>query len=123
MKAEELKLGFLVTDCFGYIQKIEYITEKSIRAYFPELKDVGVTDFKDLKGIPITEEWLSKFSFKKNNEGDWNKDGFKLSNKYTHDGTYEFDCNYISVNILYVHQLQNLYFALTNTELEIKQNA
>jgi hypothetical protein len=88
----------------------------------------------DLSPIPLTEEWLLKFGFKKGNsiypegysinilntdtylrpsfEGGfyW---GFNLRNKS--------DCElYNAKPIKYVHQLQNLYFALTGNELEIK---
>jgi hypothetical protein len=70
--------------------------------------------------IPLTEEWLIKFGFERNlKDGSWqNKGSFPL--------TFYFDGVRLSVKFyqgnekLYVHQLQNLYFELTNSELEIK---
>lgn len=76
--------------------------------------------------IPLTEEWLVKFGFK--NDNFYNtyalkeycidiKDGeFNVMN----DPCSSAGCYYLTT-IKYVHQLQNLYFALTGEELELKQ--
>ena len=75
--------------------------------------------------VPLTEEWLLKFGFK-DNDGEltllidnllyigWVDDYAQL---ITEEG---FTCGQ---NINHVHQLQNLYFALTNEELTIKEYA
>ena len=74
--------------------------------------------------IPLTEEWDGKFKFKKT--------GYRLvcyeNNKYIFEMTVEeiggFSGRrkyFVPVTIVeYVHQVQNLYFALTNKELLIK---
>jgi hypothetical protein len=67
-----------------------------------------------IKPIPLTEEWLLKFGF----------DGWDLG-KYTlirTNGNFFITGHKgpIAQNIFFVHQLQNLYFALTNEELTIK---
>lgn len=74
--------------------------------------------------IPLTEEWLLKFGFY-----DWIDvlDGsFNWKKGYVNLSVYEiigFCFNYDDgneyINIKYVHQLQNLYFALTGEELKI----
>lgn len=71
--------------------------------------------------IPLTEEWLIKFGFKKSYLYWRNKLSakveFKLQNMVWF---YKGGClqsNYIEIKS--VHQLQNLYFALTGVELEI----
>ena len=74
------------------------------------------------KPIPLTEEWLLKagFEFKgKRISKDWfylwndeNRIVFALAEMQDETGTY--------LEIKYVHQLQNLYFALTGKELEFK---
>lgn len=71
--------------------------------------------------IPLTEEWLIKFGFKKNTDnGDFNGNDCY----YTHDNLKRCislpNFIYDGIKIKYVHQLQNLYFALTNQELEVK---
>jgi hypothetical protein len=79
--------------------------------------------------IPLTEEWLVKFGFefsedesseeKKVYFDNWNHDVIIRENivKFYIVNTCE-TC--YDVAIKYVHQLQNLYFALTGEELEIK---
>lgn len=77
--------------------------------------------------IPLTEEWMYIFGFYSDilNEGD---EPVYLSEKYPDfyidfktlqpiDGGFQI----AKFEIKYIHQLQNLYFALTNKELIIKQ--
>jgi len=78
--------------------------------------------------IPITEEWLGKFGFKKHKAEDnyfykkWGNNGVEFifnSDRYSRNVfEYELGSNKYK-QIKYVHQLQNLYFALTGKELEI----
>jgi len=96
--------------------------------------------------IPLTEEWLLKagfelYNYEPNEEGDEFPDFIYMSYKITppeklyyytitntpEDGGYYDFCvkvqfaDYVMLNsIQYVHQLQNLYFALTGKELEFK---
>jgi hypothetical protein len=46
---------------------------------------------------------------------------FVLKNYYTHNEQDEFDEYVCQIDLVYLHQLQNLYFALTGEELQIKQ--
>ena len=88
------------------------------------------------KPIPLTEEWLVKFGFVKD-EYDWCSICFftdykELAEKMTisinlksyrcamFENEDESAC-YTSKIMKHVHQLQNLYFALTNEELTINQ--
>jgi hypothetical protein len=73
--------------------------------------------------IPLTEEWLLKFGF------DIYEDPFhyfidigngeipEYFNVWYYDNYY--DANECNAKLYYVHQLQNLYFALTGNELNI----
>jgi len=75
----------------------------------------------DLSPIPLSEEWLSNFGIKKNS--------LKIQDIYIdflYDPTTQ---NYLAVSnsiiiarFKYVHQLQNLYFALTADELIYNKN-
>lgn len=74
--------------------------------------------------IPLTEEWLVRFGFEKPAHS-WICGVFHLSE------WDDFPLNWcvamnknnaiIFLKLKYVHQLQNLYFALTNQELTIKE--
>lgn len=101
----------------------------------------------DTSAIPLTQEWLERLGFEKNE--------YPLSSQKVHGWLYsytkrtgrdnghlnemidvhapavelcnwgdvqagEFYCNFCKVRLKFVHQLQNLYFALTNTELTVK---
>jgi len=94
---------------------------------------VVTVNFKNIEPIPLTEEWLLKFGFELYESGYYFP--YKINNQWEKDNWY-FCANYrynqidichrgnlgslIRFDIKYVHQLQNLYFALTGTELEVK---
>ena len=82
--------------------------------------------------IPLTEEWLLKFGFEKGwNQYDkhdyyakdcWGK--IRIDNGYLEPAEYYFlDGIRDSYKIKYIHQLQNLYHALTGEELKVKELA
>lgn len=81
----------------------------------------------DVSPIPLTEEWLERFGFEKDGPG-WYwlnaKDRFTdLGYSYnltTH--VFEFD-NCDLPEVYFVHQLQNLFWALCGQELTIKEVA
>jgi hypothetical protein len=81
-----------------------------------------LASYKSIKPIPLTEEWLLKFGFEKSHLNYWiiaNK-GFFFGVSLKMGVMYLFDEGMITpCNIKHVHQLQNLYFALTNKELQI----
>lgn len=92
------------------------------------------TKIIDCKPIPLTEEWLFKFGFEIDESND-NKKTKTLSTQVSNTESLYFDENewYISHDWnnnnfkntfwnqpKYVHQLQNIYFALTGEELIIK---
>ena len=68
--------------------------------------------------IPLTDEWLTKLGFKgRHDNAVFQKENIIFS-MYETTGA-NFEENGIHVNVRYVHQLQNLYFALTEEELKI----
>jgi hypothetical protein len=74
--------------------------------------------------IPLTEEWLLKFGFEKQQDGDLTiypgKNCYAFSEQWIHNGYPTSDSNAL-MKCKYVHQLQNLFFALTGEELTIKE--
>ena len=73
----------------------------------------------NLQGIPLTEEWLLKLGFEHgekiaaHNRFVWYKDHIGISGML---GVVK------PIECKYVHQLQNLYFALTGEELIVSSN-
>ena len=78
-----------------------------------EIEPVFSPQLEDLKPIPLTEEWLLKFGFRESNKYLFK---YKLGLKKRGDNYF-----YDNISIKHVHQLQNLYFALTGEELTLKQ--
>ena len=76
-------------------------------------------------GVPLTEEWLVKFGFfekYKSCFNRWNKKGFSLNDNEDDNGDLQGVFYYdFKLEIKHVHQLQNLYKALTGEELTIKE--
>jgi hypothetical protein len=63
--------------------------------------------------IPLTEEWLVNFGFEQSTESIFKKNGILIIS----DVIFEVFLGSVIVKLQYVHQLQNLYFALTGEEL------
>lgn len=133
MKATELRIGNLV------------IHEQTTHVIKNVLEDVCVSDwieaeevdnythnYNEINPIPLIEDWLLKFGFEKYKD----TNNFKIkANKYFSLGLQKQGYLKIglsnnkwnvtnfgnkSIFIKHVHQLQNLYFALTQQELIIK---
>ena len=122
MKAEDLRIGnFVYGVDEGYTETAMEISSLHGDQTF-RLKhgngSVGCYNSSHLNPIPLTVEWIFNFGFK--------------NNKLSVSGILEFIYLKGSIYIRgisgaihpreceYVHQLQNLYFALTGCELTIK---
>lgn len=123
MKANELRIGnFVFTD---NIELLEVSAgDLVVMDNFPD----------DYKPIPITEEWLVKFGFIESEPTECGIRYFSMEVNFAkifHILIYKnlkidftIDCEEfykVLTEIKYVHQLQNLYFALTREELQLKQ--
>ena len=115
MKANEIRLGSYVIDVFNPKNPTERQIDFDDLAMLENYKNHPLP----FKPIPLTEEWLLKFGFLKCDNGSfyisfWGRD------YYYNDCTLTMRGVNIQSKIEYVHQLQNLYFALTNEELTLK---
>ena len=127
IKENELRLNNLVMVNYktDLLSKVTWIQEGSINVTFdrqPDLVNGIVCSVNDLISIPLTEEWLIKFGFKKTWFGYENiSTGIEIEPLENEDYTICINANeyHIGENFKYVHQLQNIYFALTIKELEL----
>jgi hypothetical protein len=132
IEANELRIGNYYYNQHGHLNQTTTISK---------YKDLGV-NHDLIQPIPLTEEWLLKFGFemldhaKRYGEGFVSAHGWRA--KYSIDGLRILQpseksnwankqnsfsiigLSDVNLWIDYVHQLQNLYFALTNEELTIK---
>lgn len=127
MKASELRIGNFYNQ-FGNETKISWVNLKELES----APDGQIW----CKPIDLTNEWFLKFGFHK-----WGRDDMPRTVSYEKGGFSVFPANSFcdfkgygmfhfkpkpnesaesaKVKIQYVHQLQNLYFALTGEELTI----
>ena len=105
MKASELRIGNLIQIDIPN-SYVESVTWEIIR----DLEQDPQED--SFKPISLTEEWLKKFGFKY----DVDTDCYHYYNFILNKLFVMMDID-IHICIKYVHQLQNLYFALTGEEL------
>ena len=136
IKANELRIGNLVNvpredqspfriDAFEYLSNT-YIKVAMTHPEFGDKMHPLTWYDEDLKPIPLTEDWLLKFGFEKSNSNtefytfDLSKLSIHLKSKQYADGrTYFNSWCIIEKQIEYVHQLQNLYYCLTGSELTV----
>lgn len=135
MKAEHLMIGNYVKptgidfgDRHREINQIHLLQNNQYIVYF---KSYPVGCYLDkLEPIPLDEEWLVKFgcigqSINRHKTNYWNKEldfSIDAENTFTGDKLYYYLVHNQArrKNIQYVHELQQLYLALTGTPLTIK---
>jgi hypothetical protein len=127
IKATELRIGNYIKLMFNY-EDYEAIQVTSDELVMVDKKKA------DYEPLPLTEEWLFKFGFnhidKSDNDyityTDSNHEYYLQLDVRRKDGKYSILDNsfddlrdFSMVDIMYVHQLQNMYFALTGEELTL----
>lgn len=123
MEANELRIGNYVI--YGGSEVKMNINEFIHFVRFPETYEP----------IPLTEEWILKLGLKRGGYDmievwhpdkprfvmvgylDDEEDNDYIGWNYNHEGTTEEEYGSSRIEIRYVHQLQNLYFALTGDDL------
>jgi hypothetical protein len=121
MKASELRIN-------NWIQFRH--TETPVRITLGDfVREYNDEHLEDYEPIPLTEEWLLKFGFDSVKTWYEINDQF-ISLKPEYDGCGGFDFFVFTIDmdrpmyvtfIEYVHQLQNLYFAITGQELNLNK--
>lgn len=126
IQPNELRLGNWVKDTFNdVIVKVVGIQLENAVCEWGHLKGEYKCNYEYLKPIPLTKKMLAKCGF---SEYEFEDDIFlhdeedvcveKRGKVYY---PYSFDnSNTIGNPIRYLHQLQNIFFALTGKELEIE---
>jgi len=119
MEAQELRIGNLVMDN----AKVKIVTSGMISNW-----DIIKRDYGGYKPIPLTEEWLVRFgfiledlSYMKNIKARMKLvffDGIISQFSIMQDNK---EISFASNQIKEIHQLQNLYFALTGEELTLNE--
>ena len=110
MKANELRIG-------NWIQFRH--TETPVRITLGDfVREYNDEHLEDYEPIPLTEEWLVRFGYVKSKELNYFWEDNNLTIWFADSGFYIESC-IGKLRIKHVHQLQNLYFALTGEELTL----
>jgi hypothetical protein len=123
MKAEELRIGNLAKDRNGKILRIDWFEKDKVcqQMIIGAMEVHPMTEYFDyLRAIPLTKERIEGFDWFSIDEDRYT---FRDIEYYSisEEGSLYFNGRYTCTDIRYVHQLQNLYFALTGEELKINQ--
>ena len=112
MNANELRIG-------NYVEtNIESKKYKEIDVNHLDISLLVQFKGRRYKPIPITEQWLIDLGFTKPRSiiVEYKKNGFELY-FITTDDFYQAELGSFTIDVKFVHQLQNLYFALVGEEL------
>ena len=124
----DLRLGNFI---FGVSDRMETITglrntsEGNLITSHPGilLKASFEGSIKDYSGILITEKWFEAFQFQTDSICFW-KETFEIG--WFKNGFYYLPSRNLAYRslkkLVYVHELQNLYFIITGEELQVKEN-
>ena len=120
MKAKKLRTGNFVmyNNIIGEVQNICTFDEPEVVELMFDEETSGVYDIDNIKPVPITRNALNNFGWKTLSLNSFTKNGleFFIEQGIVDNGDSEVN----KYKIKYIHQLQNLYFALTNKEMKIK---
>jgi len=120
IQISELRIGNLIQE--GKVEQID----NSIDEIYYSGDGYYLSNYCcNLNAIPLTKEWLLKFGFFKYNNAyvleKPNENTMDFSFSVWQDMTY--NSSEFPVKLDYVHQLQNLYFALIGSELQVVAQA
>jgi hypothetical protein len=127
MEANELRIGNYIYR-LGVKSIVKSVTKGSENVDYVQLINSDVLTTNQVDPIPLTTEWLLNFGFEHRKCGicgqdQWAGFDFYIKDWLTFRGNLEKDnrlilAPYFDCQIFYVHELQNLYFALTSEKLQ-----
>jgi len=137
IQANELRIGNMVYESFSFnptLEDLEIVTIHkidSLNGIYSDIHD-NLGDFDSLYPIPLTPEIIQMCGFKldehyktyfvtdeQNNDWSIVVNSFEESKGYLFQNSKSDASCYSVAYVKYLHQLQNLYFALTGEELQL----
>jgi hypothetical protein len=125
MEVKDLRIGNYIqykkghlskVDCIDIMDEFGTVTVSGLDSKYID----GSYSLEHFEPIPLTEEWLIKFGY--DDLSDRNENVIAYAKDSVHTKGFWFrPIDGYTRKLEYVHQLQNLYHALTGNELEIKE--
>lgn len=128
MKSNELRIGNLIWWCHEESESVKIVNLDILEQFIYNESDPDDSEDRFARfgfqyaPIPLNDEWLLRFGFERSGvyyvkDEVYIYDTCRLCIDSEEYGYFEYKFNYTSKLLVYVHQLQNLYFALTGEEL------
>ena len=128
MRKEELRIGNFVNTNDYINLEVLGISSTNVGLKLECTNFISV-DYNELKPIPITVDWLLKLgfgyhAFDKNyvitTQKDWHNSIKEIDGDWCYNNDFSDAGCYFVRELKYVHQLQNLYYAINEEELTCK---
>lgn len=134
LRAEELRIGNKIgyNVFIGETFTVKAITTNRVLITRDKTRMEFKPEYSECEPIPLTEEWLLKFGFEKDKDGILYLDAWQRGEgqrfiiemgtngkMFCRSRYQEWSDHFVMNDLKCVHQLQNLYFALTHTELTL----
>jgi hypothetical protein len=123
MNANELRIGNLIQKNDEICEVSSIHSDSTIRIFNNDKTDTfGCFVLRIFNPIPLTEEWLFKFGFEKDEENEywfWKNCVSVSVLGYIELLSFNRQSFKTNIQLKYIHQLQNFYFALTGKELVV----
>lgn len=114
MKTTELRIGNKIQ--IGHTMvTVSEILDGEIET--PEEGIIAISH-SQISGIPLTSEWMVKLGFASHGRGKWEHVTMPVEIYWNERMDFYYG-NAVGISLDYLHQLQNLYFALTGKELTL----
>jgi hypothetical protein len=120
LNCNELRIGNYL-EMLGKVKKVECISNLPARKemYWLTCKDMIDTKIIHFNPILLTEDWLLKLGFVKNDFDSHYEKGEFYIEVWEKDFVFRWNDFNIDINLNSVHRIQNLYFTLTGEELTL----
>ena len=127
MEATDFRIGNLI-ECDGNILEVIRIS-KDVINYETLIKSNGLQTNSGRKiPIKITQEWLVKLGFTIENKPNGDIEYFYKDYRYSliykenYDGYFFCDDDIVLRDLEFIHEVQNIYFALIGIEIKLKND-
>ena len=123
MESKELRIGNYIQwgDNKNKIEIVNLVGSGVLGLKSDAIFDI-YTPIESFKPIVLTNDWLVRFGYEKSNDGYfYHNPSPTIPIYYRNEGNVGLCFYGLSNEIRYVHQLQNLFFALTGKELTLNK--
>lgn len=117
MKPNELRFGNIVY-AKNEIETIIGIERQRVVVFANGMINGEGVEYKDIKGIPLTADLLRRFGFTAIEDSNYYDDQYGNQLYFKGDSAiWVFNSHPIRHDIKYLHELQNIYYALIGAEI------